>query len=368
MKLTVITNIPAPYRIPIFNKIAGKLGKNFLVIFCARLEPNRKWDLGPLEFNHIYLKESIIKKQGYFIHNNPDVVNVLREFKPDVVVTSGFNPTHLIAWAYTLFSKSKHVSMTDGWLHSEKGLSVFHRIVRKIVFWTSSAFIGAGKASLELYRSYGINDCHLFQSHLCIDNDKFKKFGLNQNRTYDLMYSGQIVSGKIPEFFIKVVERVRSLKSSVSVLIIGDGPQKDIFLSSLKALDVDVTYAGFVAQSNLPEYYSKANILLFTTINDAWGIVANEALASGTPVITTPFAGVAHDLVIDGFNGYILGLDPELWTSRIIELLENPELLEKMRSNALNSVSEFNFDNAADGIISAACYAVADKKLYQDQR
>ncbi len=357
MKLAIVTNIPAPYRIPIFNRIAQEIGDDFLVIYCARLEPNRQWDLGQMEFNHVYLRERFIKRNDNYIHNNPDVINILRKFKPDVMVTTGFNPTHLLSWAYALFAKSKHAPMTDGWLHSEKGLSILHRIVRKIVYRTSSAFIGAGKASLDLYRSYGIDDSRLFQSHLCIDNDRFRRAGLNQYRPYDLMYSGQIVEGKIPEFFVKVVEQVKSLRSSLRVLVIGDGPQRENFLDSIKALNIDVTYAGFVAQRDLPEYYSKAKILLFTTKNDAWGIVANEALASGTPVITSPYAGVANDLVIDGVNGYILELDPVLWSSRIIELLKNQELLAKMSSNGVKSVTEFNFENAAHGIISAARHA-----------
>ena len=186
--------------------------------------------------------------------------------------------------------------------------------------------------------------------------------GLNQLRSYDLMYSGQIVEGKIPEFFVKVVKQVKSLRSSLNVLVIGDGPQRVNFLHSLKALGVEITYAGFVAQRDLPQHYSRAKILLFTTRNDAWGIVANEALASGTPVITSPYAGVANDLVQNGVNGYVLELDPELWSSRIVELLEDQDLLEKMRSNAVESVAEFNFENAAKGIIAAARHALSVKK------
>jgi glycosyltransferase involved in cell wall biosynthesis len=168
------------------------------------------------------------------------------------------------------------------------------------------------------------------------------------------MFSGQIVEGKMPEFFVEVVRRVKEKRGEASVLVIGDGKLRDSFLDSLKEIGAKVTYAGFIAQGDLPSYYSQAKLLLFTTRNDAWGIVANEALASGTRVITTPYAGAAHDLVIDGENGYVVDTDASLWATKIIELLQNEPLLEQMRLNAVSSVAEFNFDNAARGIIEAA--------------
>src|ERR1700690_2083497 len=102
MKLAIVTNIPAPYRIPIYNIIGREMSYDFLVIYCASLEPDRQWDLGQIEFSHIYLKESFVRRKNKFIHNNPDVINALIKFDPDVVVTTGFNPTHLFSWAYTI--------------------------------------------------------------------------------------------------------------------------------------------------------------------------------------------------------------------------------------------------------------------------
>ena len=362
MKLAIITNIPAPYRIPIFNRIAAELGEDFLVVYCARLEPDRQWDLARLEFNHVFLRENFhTSKKGAFIHCNPGVLRVLREFRPDVVVTTGFNPTHLLSWAYTLCTGSRHVPMTDGWIHSESALSRLHRVVRSIVYRTSSAFIGAGKNSHALFKSYGIKESRLFQSHLCIDNERFSGKAKDSRRQYDIMYSGQIREGKIPGFFSLVAQRAAASLGSLSVLIIGDGPCREELLDSLKKIGVQVDYAGFVSQARLPDYYCTAKLLLFTTKNDAWGIVANEALASGTPVITSPYAGVANDLVLSGVNGHILELDASLWAEKIVELLTDDELLERMRLEAIESVKPFNFQNAANGILAAAWHARAGK-------
>lgn len=366
MKVVLVTNIPAPYRTPIFNKVAAVLRDNFLVVFSARIEPNRNWDLMKYGFNHYYLKENFNVSRGAFIHNNIDIFHVLRQFRPDVIITAGFNPTCVYAWGYSLLFGVSHIPMTDGWEISESTLGYTHRIVRRLVFKTSGAFLGAGKKSFDLYRSYGISECNLFQSHLCIDNERFIRQSQSSGRSYDVMFAGQIIERKMPDFFADVVSKVKEARGGATVLVIGDGPLRERFLVKLSGSGAEVDYAGFVAQKDLPLYYSKAKILLFTTSCDPWGIVANEALASGTPVITTPYSGVANDLVVDGWNGYVIDTDLEAWTKKAVYLLDNEWLLSQMRTNALKSVQGFTFEKAAQGIIAAAQWAFSHAGKYKN--
>lgn len=355
MKLVLVTNIPAPYRIPIYNLIAQKLGENFLVIFCASIEANRQWTLPDMTFHYIYLKEnSYAKNDGYnFVHNNPDVFKALKTFNPDVVITTGFNPTHLYAWLYTIVFRKQHIPMTDGWLYSESHLSWLHRLVRYIVFKTSHAFIGASKNSLALYESYGISKNKLFQSHLCIENKKFSNQISFQDRPYHVMFSGQFHEIKLPLFFAEVAGQLAKKINNFKVLILGDGPLKNDFFQKLDMYNVNYDYAGYVDQSHLPGYYGSSKLFLFTTRLDAWGLVVNEALASGTPVISTPYAGVVNDLLIDGFNGRIIENNINFWIMTVFNILADEQLWMKLSSNAVVSVQNFNFDAAATGIIQA---------------
>jgi glycosyltransferase involved in cell wall biosynthesis len=361
MRLVIVTNIPAPYRTPIYTKLAETLGNYFLVIFAARTEPNRSWDLGELKFNHLFLNENITEKSDGFnyVHNNFDVIKHLQTFNPDVVISTGFNPTHLYSWLYTKLFRKKHIPMTDGTIASEKHLSWLHRIVRTIVYKTSHAFLGASKSSKELYKSYGIKGEKIFQSHLCVENERFRNEYNHNDRPYDLMFSGNFIDIKRPVFFAEVVSKVEKRFKGIKVLILGDGPLKNEFMMMMNASGVDYDYPGFVQQSELPSYYGKTKLFLFTTKHDAWGVVANEALASGTPVLVTPHAGVAGDLVQDGDNGYVLEPDSDVWAERIIELLENSEQWQKLSENSMESVKEYTFYNAAKGILDACEYAYA---------
>ncbi len=155
MKTCIITNIPAPYRNPILEIVGNEFKNDFLMIFCAKKESNRKWNLDNFNFNHLFLKENMkAKSNGYdYVHNNPDVFKELKKFNPDIIITTGHNPTHLYAWLYSLIFRKKHIPMSDGWIFSENNLSFLHRIIRKIVFLTSSSFIGASKNTFLLFES-----------------------------------------------------------------------------------------------------------------------------------------------------------------------------------------------------------------------
>lgn len=363
MKIALVTNIPVPYRIPVFQKISKKFGNQFVVIYAAGREPNRLWELDITRFKYIFLKENVhSKKDGFnFVHNNYDVWGHLLSIRPDIVITTGFNPTHLYAWMYAMVFKKNHICMTDSWIESEKSLSLMHKIVRKIVFKSSSAFIGAGENSLGLYKSYGIHKNKLFKSCLCIDNNRFTNSRSFYDREYDLIFSGHLAEHKLPLFFADVVENVSKKIPNIRVLIIGDGPLKNELFSKLDVAGIDYYYAGFVPQGELPKYYANTKLLLFTTKMDAWGVIINEAMASGTPVLSTPYTGAKNDLIIDGESGFILDLDADIWSDKITELICNPGLWKKTSLNAKKSVRSFNFSNSANGIIEA-CEYVYEKK------
>lgn len=360
MKVVLVTNIPTPYRKPVFDRVADILGDNFTVIYCAKKEPIRDWEIDITGHNHIFLKENIIaKKDTYnFMHNNRDVWGHLRKLDPDVVITNGFFPTMLYAWMYTVRNRKKHIAFIDGWKYSESALSTAHRLVRKAVFAKTNAFLGPGKNTAELYKSYGAKDEEIFQSHLCADDARFNMYIPFEERKYDLLYAGRIHELKLPYLFVDTVVKVKEKLPDVKVLIIGNGPERDNFLKRLDDAGVDYDYPGFIQPTEIATYYANSRLLLFTTQIDAWGMVANEALAVGTPVITTPFAGVAHDLVEDGVTGYVLDPEPQIWGAKSLEILTNRDLWDRLSQNGAATLDEFNYSNAAKGFLEASKYAL----------
>jgi len=361
LRIALITNHPPPFRIPIYHKVADTPGIDFRVIFCSPREPNRQWEVPPMHFHHVFLKEHFVTRGSNFIHNNPDVLSKLKEIAPDVIVTTGFNPTYLYAFAYAVLHGIPHVPMTDGTDLSEQALSRWHRVVRRIVFARSRAFISASHGGKRLYQGYGIADQDCFQSCLCIDNKAFLHEAVPVQKQFDLIFCGRIVDDKNPLFALKVADQVgRRLNRRVRLLYVGTGEQEEFVKQEARhhTDTVETAFHGHAAQNELPRLYASAKIFLFPTAHDAWGVVANEACAAGLPIVVSPHAGVAGELVVDGENGFICDLEINRWTERVSLLLSNEELYQQFSRRSSTIVSNYTFDHAAAGIINACRHAV----------
>ena len=357
LKLAIVVNEPPPYRVPVFNLITRNPEIRLQVIFCCRREPNRLWDLPPMAFDHVFLRERIRTVHGRYIHNNPDVVIALSRFRPDVVLGNGFNPTHLYAFAWTRLMRRAYIAMTDGTLQSEQSLSTLHVRLRRYVYQRAGAFVAASQGGLALYRSYQVPAARCFRSCLAVDNARFHPHGIGDDKKWDFIFSGRLEAGKQPEFAMDVaLECARKLGRQLTLLYVGSGSQEAALRTRASTLghELIVHFHGFAQQSDLPQLYRSAKIFLFPTRADVWGVVANEACAAGLPVIVSPHAGVANELVVDGQNGYVRPLDLQAWTTCALELLDNSDRLRAMGERSLLLVQPYCFEAAAQGIVHAS--------------
>lgn len=363
LKIVVVTNEPPPYRVPIFNRIARVPGIEFQVIFCCRREPNRLWNLPPMDFDHVFLRERITTVNGRYIHNNPDVIGKLQKFSPNVVVTDGFNPTYLYAFAYAYFKGILHIPMTDGTYSSEQALSRIHKSVRRFIYKRSAAFLSASHGGQTLYESYGVPSELCYRSHLCIDNEAFTpRADQIIEKQYDFIFCGRMEPGKSPLFALNVaLDVARKLQRQIRILFVGSGSQEENVqrAAAFQPDLVDAHFHGFAKQQELPALYQSARIFLFPTVADVWGVVANEACAAGLPVIVTPHAGVAGELVLDGENGYVCDIDVNLWSDRAIALLTQADMYRRFSDRSLSLVAQYSFDNAASGLLDACRRAIS---------
>ena len=370
MRIALVTNTPPPYRVPIFSRVAAWPGVDFHGIFCAKREPHRMWDLPPMQFPHYFLRERFFTRADRYIHHNPDVVALLWKLAPDVVITDGFNPTHLYAVMLTLARGRPHVAMTDGTDLSEQSLSMPHRLARRFVYGRSKAFISASAGSDRLFQSYGVAPERCFHSWLCVANESFAPLTKPEKKRFDFIYCSRFEAAKDPHFALAVARRTAQLmQQRLRILFVGSGSQdQSLRLAASRHADVlDVHFHGFASQRALPGLYRSARLFLFPTHADVWGIVANEACAAGLPVLVSPFAGVAGELVQEGDNGFIRALDVAEWAGCAQQLLSNDALYSAFSRHSLQRVAKYNFDSASKGLVDA-CFAAVGSRLADTQR
>lgn len=368
VRVAMVTNIPAPYRVPMYELLAATDGIDLKLFFCSGREPDRDWDVDPLRVPHAFLHERVLTWRERFIHFNPDVWSRLRGFQPDVVITTGFNPTHLLAWMFARKMRAHHVAMTDGTAMSEAKLTWLHRWIRRAVYRRTQAFVGASEGSFALYRQYDVAEASTFKSHLCANNDAFAVHAdgsADAARDFDFIFCGRFVAGKLPLFAIEVaVATARRLGRRTRLLLVGSGPLDARMRreAELQRDLVDAHFAGFALQAQLPGHYRRARVLLFPTSGDTWGVVANEACAAGTVVFVSPQAGVAGDLVRDTENGRVLPLNAAVWAEAAVALLSDANAWRAMSARSLESVRPYTYANAAWGLAAAVHHAVGGSR------
>lgn len=354
MRVVILTNIPTPYRLPVYDLISAESGIDLHVLYMAARERNRHWRLPRPQAPSTVLPSREIRLGGRYVHIAWGVWRHLRRLRPDVLVTTGFNPPQLLAVLYCTVHGAAHVAQTDGTPESEERLTSLHRIVRRIVAHRTAAFVAASDAGLELLRRWGAPAARVYKSPLAVDNAAFAARA-NDEKDVDLLFSGQLSPVKNPLFALEVAARCAAvLRRPVVVAFVGDGPLRDAIADRVRALpDVEVRIAGFQQQQDLPAWYGRSRVFLFPTTWDPWGLVLNEASAAGIPSIVSPFAGSGQELITDGIDGYVRPLDPDAWALAAADLLTSPEVARPMAEKARLVVSGYTFQRAAAGLVEA---------------
>lgn len=354
-RVALVTNNPPPYRVPVFNAIGDHPEWDAHFIFSVAREPDRAWDFDPIRFKAHYLRERYVPSSDTYIHFNIDIWKLLRELKPDLVFLNGFNPTNALAYLYARTHGAAIGLIIDGTILTEQRLSRWHRMMRAWMYPHIDTFAGPSEATLQLYEHHGAHRSAMFKSHLCANNEAFGKEQVARSEQDDLIFCARFIAEKSPSFALQVADGVaQKLGRKVSIKMVGSGPLDEALRAeAARYPNLSVSFPGFAKQAQLPELYAHARVLLFPTVRDAWGVVANEACASGLPVVVTPMAGVAGELVVDGDNGFVRPLDLPAWIDAVTQLLSDDALYERMSRRSRELVAPYTFDNATRGLADA---------------
>jgi glycosyltransferase involved in cell wall biosynthesis len=354
MKTIFITNIPAPYREKMHEIIYKKLNKSYFVIYCAKIDPNRKWLFPIGRYKKKFLKAKTFKLGSAYTYLWSNILSVLKNENPKVIILGGLSIPMILAFFWGKFNNCKIIALSDATIQSEKTLTFFHKLLRIFFYKKMDAYIGISQKTIRLFNSYGAKKNKCFISPLAIDNADYKKsFKKYEKRKYDILLCGRFIPRKLFNFSIDVISKLYKEKKKLRIKLVGDGPLKNQIILRLNNMGIKYKYSGFVQPSLLKNEYTSAKLFLFPTLRDPWGVVANESCAAGTPVITCNNAGAANELIKNNFNGCILKLNTNIWMKKIKKLFDNKKIMNNMSKNALKSVEKFDSITAAKGVVNA---------------
>ena len=321
-KVVLITNILSPYRIPLLNYINQNKDFVLKVIVLAKTEKNRRWtfinnnirfDYKILHGWHLFF---YTKKKAVAFHLNWGVFRSLFIYNPDVVIIGGYN--NLAYWQAFLYCKilrKKCILWSGTTLLSTGRTKGIYGLIKKIIIKGVNGWIAYGTKAKEYLEAFGADSRNIYISMNTVDVNFFYKavFSYRNGSQFQkerqkfpkilFLYVGQLVSRKGVK---QILEAINILHDpNVGLLIIGSGPEEKNLRLFCKENKIDnVFFEGFHQQEELPKYYALADVFIFPSLQEVWGLVINEALASGLFVLCSKYAGAAYDL-INNDNGRI---------------------------------------------------------------
>jgi glycosyltransferase involved in cell wall biosynthesis len=290
----ILTNTPSPYRLPVFEEIAKKHSLTVYFTGTGRdldsyynSQSPESWSFEPVSLSPFSIGP---------IATTPGLVRELRRRSHDVVIL-GDNPSNLpgtlIGTASSQFGGARSVIWTEGidtpykqgsWLRY-----AFDQF-RRGYYRVADLGLGYSGAAAEFLHRRGMHRSDIVTGHQVmpasllptpeqtdVESEQIRVLSLGELRRRKAVY--------------RVITAVMG-HSNIELIIAGDGPEKEN-LEQIAADADNVTFRGHVTPQEKANLYATADVFCLPTSHDAWGLVVNEAIYYGTPVVVSEWAGSA---------------------------------------------------------------------------
>jgi glycosyltransferase involved in cell wall biosynthesis len=371
-KLVIVTEIIAPYRIPVFNALAQRPEIDLQVIFLSENDPTlRQWRVykDEIQFRYDVLPSWRQRFGRYNLLINRRAQSALSSARPDVVMCGGYN--YLASWSAARWAKKHGVPLL---LWSESTAFDWRRSYPLIEFMKRgflrlcAAFVVPGKSSETYLQELGVAAQQIFTAPNAVDVPLFSRLAEaargNESQVrarHNLppryfLYAGRLVQAKgVFDLLEAYAQLDAEIRSRIGLVFVGDGSDcVGLVEQASKISPGTIQFLGFVHREELAGIYALADAFIFPTHSDPWGLVVNEAMACNLPVVVTNVAGCALDLVQNGWNGFVISpRDVPQLTFAMSHLAENSERRREMGCRSRERIEASSPAAWAAGVVEA---------------
>lgn len=363
IRVLYLTGIPAPYRVSLFNCM-GKMVR-LTVVFLSEYqsERNSKWQsVKPQCFNAVFLNKGALngKKIDF------SMVDYLKKHASeyDLIVVHGTSfiaSIFAISWMKT--HKVRYGIEADGAIIPKKESKV-KQLIKRYCIRGASFFLSSGKMTTQYFKHYGADTskCYLYPFTSLSEEDILnaiklthtdkqqirKEIGIREEKvvitvgrfSYDNGY------GKGYDILHNIAEKT---DGKIGFFFIGDNPTEEFVRWKESKGLTNVHFVGYKDKNELYRYYAAADVFVLLSRADAWGIAIYEAMMFSLPIISSDKCVGGIELVEDGVNGYIVGLDNvDGIQTQISYLLYDNNRLEAYGKSSLKRIVKYTIENSTE--------------------
>jgi glycosyltransferase involved in cell wall biosynthesis len=317
-KLAILNTHPIQYFAPLYKRLAQEADIDLTVYFCSQQGSKEyldvgfgervKWDVSLLDgYQHKFLKNLRARDDvgGFWSLINPEIVRELREHRYDALLVNGHNhATYLLAMLAAKIVGTAVMMRCE--THLALHRSALKRFVRKPVMSflynrLCDLCLPIGTRNKEFYRFHGVEENKLVMVPYAVDNRYFAEadqrlrgmanqkteLGLPASKPV-ILFASKLLRRKRPMDLLLAFQEVRSRGIDAALAIVGSGEEERLLRNYVEKKCLrDVFFFGFRNQSELPKFYRVADVFVFPSENEPWGLILNEVMCAGLPVIAS---------------------------------------------------------------------------------
>lgn len=350
MKVLFITNFPSPYRVDFFNRLGERCDLTVAYEREKALHRDSKWKgTAAKNYNEIYLK---LKPKGTSHSKGNAVKKLVSRREYDTVVFCGYaSPSVRKAMIYCRIRGIKYYVEFDGCFDRKESFA--KAFVKRFLLKKAAGFFITGKETAKYLRHIGLPDSKMFVYPFSSVSEKDiidapispddkarmkKSLGLPDKRI--IISVGQFIHRK---GFDVLLRSLKSTDDAFFAVIVGGEPTEE-YLQLVDKLGLkNVKFMPFLPKDELFELYKACDVFVFPTREDIWGLVVNEAMACGLPVISTDRCIAGLELVKDGCNGFTVAAENADALSAAINKTLSVNA-EQMSQNCILTAKEYTIE------------------------
>jgi glycosyltransferase involved in cell wall biosynthesis len=349
VRLALLTEIPAPYRVPLFRALAERV--DLRVLFLAAADPRRPYyDAGALPFPHCVLKGRDMRRGERWVVANRGVIAELRRFRPDTVAVGGWNqPAFWQALAYCRLRRIPLLLWVESTARDARSEAVPLRLARRAMIAGASGYFVPGRASADYVRSFGVPEELIAEAPNAVDAATFAAAAGDRAGRAEctFLYVGRLDPEKGLDLLLRAFREVPG-----RLVLVGTGGEE---ARLHEHADGRVRFAGAATQEEVAAAYAEADVFVLPSRSEPWGMVLNEAAAAGLPIVTTEEVGAAEDLVEEGENGFrVPAGDEQALAQALRRLAEDEPFRLRAGERSRELVARFTPEAWAEGVAGLA--------------
>ena len=374
IRVAVVTGEPTPYRIPHLRALAARPELDVTVFYAAPTVQRRTWELEHDEA--VYLSGPKLPLARVLHHDyalTPGIWRRLERGRFQLVVVGGWSlmATQLaILWCrlrrvpYVLMSDNHLLEPRSRWVRAVKRV-VLPRLVPQAAAW-----LVPGSLARDHIVRYGARPDRTVIFPLTVDVDALafradelrpRRGGLRSRLGIEegavaILQVGRLIELKAPDDLVRAVARARPETAlPLALVLVGEGPEEQRLQALACDLDVRTVFAGMLAGEDLIAAYVAADVFALVSRREPWGVVVNEAMASGLPLVLSDRVGAAGDLLEPGANGELVPAgDVAAQGAALAKLATDPELRNAYGRRSRELVSGWGYEASVDAFVKLA--------------